>query len=211
MMGLHRLFVVCVMTSGGLVVACGLSVRGEEGSPEGAPSTGGGSSSDANNGQSNNEISNERGDASDDGGGMCGVGPKPSPVGVCPSVCNGGCAGDVCVIACGSTQCVGKVLTCPAGMPCQINCNGSEACDEAKAACPGGGYDCKVTCNGFESCEALDLQCLDGACSISCGTDTTSCKDTVMKCGTGKCTASCMGTSKPKLESQATSCSATGC
>lgn len=84
----------------------------------------------------------------------------------------GTCVTGVCVIDCGVTQCASGV-TCPADMPCRIECNAADECQ--------GGLDCTlasscdIACNapgtcGGQSAVAL-ISCPMTGCNVDCAAD----------------------------------------
>jgi hypothetical protein len=94
----------------------------------------------------------------DSGAGSDGA-PSTSDGGACPASCTR-CEGELCVIECLTTNSCFDEVTCPAGMPCQVRCEGKNACS--------GGVECdslacEVACTGRDSC-AGGIDC-DDACS----------------------------------------------
>lgn len=126
----------------------------------------------------------------------------------------GTCDGDVCVI---ETSGQGRV-TCPAGMPCRVECSGRDACRNGvdcdgattcdvrcigENACRDMGVDCGtvdiclVHCEGKKACEhggggpqADSVECNQSTCEVTCdGEDT--CNEGVDVGPGGICTAHC--------------------
>jgi hypothetical protein len=130
---------------------------------------------------------------------------KNDPLQGCES-CAGGCSAAACKIDCKSQSCSDRLIICPPDKPCELACNGLDACDTTTVECPAG-FDCSVQCEGKDACGDMILRCSDGDCSIRCGTDRASCEGAVVDCGSGRCDATCEGSSFPKLEScQAARC-----
>lgn len=95
-------------------------------------------------------------------------GDAPGDVGadgfVCPTaICNGGCAGGVCLINNPSNN-----VTCPPGMPCRVRCIGTEVCVD-QIDC-GSSTTCEVECTGTQACNGLRLECSSATtCALTCG------------------------------------------
>jgi hypothetical protein len=122
----------------------------------------------------------------------CGTQLQP-PGASCPGTCNGGCDGGVCKIDCAMTDCAGLTLSCPAGMPCLVSCEGEGACDDTVVVC-NALYSCSVDCGGGTSatCRGLALDCgAAGVCNLICGTGAQECEGATMTCGANSCTATC--------------------
>lgn len=112
----------------------------------------------------------------------------PAVVLLCPSQCNGGCAGDVCRITCANKQeCKEATLRCPDGMPCLVTCSGEQACEKAKVGCPAL-HRCDVTCGPEQGCKELAMQCGAGPCTLACD-GKESCEASEVRCGLGPCSA----------------------
>ena len=127
-------------------------------------------------------------DAQPDHDFVCGFAP-PAPGGSCPAVCNEGCAGGICKIACREDQqCKEATLECPAGFTCQINCVGKQGCESASVICPDT-FACSLLCGGEQSCKSLTLGCRSGTCNIECiGKEAC---EAVVNCGPQTCAAAC--------------------
>ena len=71
----------------------------------------------------------------------------------CPPECTGGCADNICHIACDELgACTSwDPVVCATGMPCDIDCSGAGACGDQYLACPIG-QPCNVRCTGVGSC-----------------------------------------------------------
>lgn len=142
--------------------------------------------------------------AGGDGGATCGSAPTP-PGGACPSECNGGCDGDVCVIDCAAGSCA-ATITCPPGFACEVRCTSMQACRDATIQCPDT-YACQVVCDGVMGCRDSTLACADGPCDVDCGSG---CTGMEVSCGPNACTASCSAAAMPTLDCAA-SCMCEGC
>jgi hypothetical protein len=126
----------------------------------------------------------------------------------CESVCtapNATCKNGTCVFDCtGNSACLTKT-TCPAGVPCEIDCGflacGDIDCSKASACtidcAGGGGSECtgNITCGGstcslhcgYNSCQK-DVSCSAQQCNVTC--DTTACRGNV-SCGGSACSVAC--------------------
>lgn len=119
----------------------------------------------------------------------------------CPAECSS-CTGGVCVKTCGVNGCQ-TGYTCPANLPCRVECAGEHACQGTIRCAPN--QPCTVACTTSAACDGLTVEqgvtlCLDcavsGACSnVNCGTTTCSkvcaggaCNNTCANCGA---TATC--------------------
>ncbi|HUS33354.1 MAG TPA: hypothetical protein VMZ53_32855 [Kofleriaceae bacterium] len=114
----------------------------------------------------------------------------PGDAGSCePVACTtagGTCVGSVCqLVATGET-----ILSCPAGMPCRLVCDGYRFCREG-ARCNGATW-CEVVCIGFRACQA-GVQCDASDCLVTCN-GPEACEVGIT--ATGTCTAHCCGDSQ---------------
>ena len=111
--------------------------------------------------------------------------------GSCPPACSR-CEQATCVIECtGASGCSGAPVVCPAGMPCEVKCNGPSSC--------GMGVDCTaasactIVCSKNSSCGSV-LQCGEGRCDIECSGDS-SCQGGIQCGGACACDTACTGAS----------------
>ncbi|MBW2456154.1 MAG: hypothetical protein JRI68_16665 [Deltaproteobacteria bacterium] len=142
--------------------------------------------------------------------GTCGIATTPTG-GTCPGVCSGGCANDVCVIDCGTTNCKNGTVACPAGFACEVQCPGLQDCQGATIDCPAA-HACTVDCAGTQSCKGAAINCSsDGPCSVSCSNANQACQSAVVTCGTNACTASCAGPNDPPTVTCGSACACTAC
>lgn len=144
------------------------------------------------------------------GNGTCGTCSVSVPPlgGMCPAVCDGGCANGVCTIACNVTQeCRNTTITCPPGFACDVQCSGQQGCQNATIACPAN-HACSVDCSAQQGCRDATITCATGACDITCSSATQTCTGTNVVCGSNACSASCavMGTQPTLTCGMACSC-----
>jgi len=145
-------------------------------------------------------------DAGTDAGVVMDAGPPPVDAGSpCAQGCPGSCRGEICVLDGSPGQTV-----CPAGLDCELACDGFGACDSRLVcgdgvcvvhcgggnACAGGvdcgrASRCEVTCDGPNACRLGAIECGTGACDVRCESDQ-SC--TEVACGPGGSLVSCVGT-----------------
>jgi hypothetical protein len=126
-----------------------------------------------------------------DGRIVCGFAP-PAPGGTCPPICNDGCVGGMCQIACRDEQeCEKATIACPVGFTCDVNCAGKQSCDGVTLVCPDT-YACRLLCAGEQSCKSVEVNCGGGPCQVTCLASKQACESTVVHCGAQSCTASCM-------------------
>jgi hypothetical protein len=137
--------------------------------------------------------------ADTDGRIVCGSAP-PAPGGTCPAVCNEGCVGSMCQIACRNEQeCENATIECPPGFTCDVNCAGKQSCESVVLVCPDT-YACRLLCAGEQSCKDLDVNCGSGPCQVTCLASKQACESTVVNCSAQSCTASCTSAdSEPTL------------
>jgi hypothetical protein len=112
---------------------------------------------------------------------------------VCPAACNGGCGprGATCIIL--VTSASGLPVLCPAGLPCEVHCNGTHVCTQAITCATG--QPCHVVCEGDEACSSglitgivatsLCVECIASDPSHNPGCNSVTC--------TGTCTIHCDG------------------
>ena len=142
----------------------------------------------------------------------------------CESACAGigDCRLGICVIDCSGFNSCSTGMTCPAGVPCRVDCTdggcegpidcgqassceincGSSGCSDTLKC---GGSECHVICGGTSSC-AAEIDCTAQRCSIECS-GTSSC-DGKITCSGADCTVDCGGTS---VCGGGVCCSATTC
>ena len=115
------------------------------------------------------------GDDGTDGGAACAK--------VCPAA-GGTCVGDVCLIA-GTGE---SLVSCPAGVPCEVDCThaGQPCRDGVRCA---GATTCTVICVGTRACQA-GVDCAASACTVTCNGDN-ACEGGIR--GSGACTSHCCG------------------
>ncbi len=100
---------------------------------------------------------------------VCGDVWEPPPAN-CPAACTGGCADGVCHVDCSGTGllfgCVNADITCPEGMPCDVQCTGWGACKNVHVDCADSA-PCSITCAGQSSqCDDARFHCGDNQCHI---------------------------------------------
>jgi len=89
----------------------------------------------------------------------------------CPSDCADGCSNGTCEIDCnGPSACqksAGVTVTCAPDLPCDINCNGGDACSGLTIVCPTTSA-CTVNCLVGAACLMASVVCGDGPCNVMC-------------------------------------------
>eukprot|EP01083_Nonionella_stella_P078995 216499_1 len=100
--------------------------------------------------------------------------------------CDGDCAcssqarhaGLTCILDCGGIdRCKGHTLTCRAGDPCEIHCNGKATCSSGTIINAGTATDVSILCAAEDACKsAIDITCGTGHCYLECH-DSTSCEN----------------------------------
>jgi len=87
---------------------------------------------------------------------------------VCPPACSS-CDGDICLIACdtsdGAAPCNASPVVCPAGIQCKVECLADSSC--ASGVDCSQSSNCRIECTGTGSCDA-PLTCGAGPCHIEC-------------------------------------------
>lgn len=113
--------------------------------------------------------------------------------GDCPSVCTGGCTGDLCRILCNTINaCSATTIACPPERKCVVQCVGLDACSGSTVKCADSA-PCAVQCGGTSSCRTLTVDCPPSAgCDLSCGA-TSACGNAILHCSDGSCLAECSG------------------
>src|SRR5262245_16815359 len=128
----------------------------------------------------------------------------------CASACAGigDCRLGICVIDCSGFNACSTGMTCPAGVPCRIDCSdggcqgpidcgqassceidcGSNGCSDTLKC---GGSECHIICGGTSSCDAA-IDCTAQRCDIECS-GTSSCNGKI-SCSGDDCTVDCGGT-----------------
>lgn len=100
-------------------------------------------------------------------------------------------ATETCVVAC-ATGCNGKVVNCPPGAACKVQCNAANACAGVKCV---GGRSCTLECSGPASCKQ-GVACESERCDIRCTGSPDSCRDgTPITCDASVCIVDCAGSS----------------
>ena len=109
----------------------------------------------------------------------------------CLGLCEAGtCEAGTCNIDCsGSAACAGSAVVCPPGIPCGVNCAGSNACTEG-VDCTGS-TACNVVCNGSNACTNAAVACSGSRCSVVCN-GSGSCSQGIV-CDAGRCDLACRG------------------
>lgn len=117
--------------------------------------------------------------------------------GFCPATCSAGCAGGTCVI-----EATGANVTCPAGLPCRVQCTGTACTGSITCAA---GAACQVVCTGEDACKGTRF--VAGAAASLCvrcegkqSCDTTTCSAPTT------CGAVCSGTDSCKKIGDGCSC-----
>lgn len=127
---------------------------------------------------SQHDSGNNEPDAKDDG---TNTADGSHADGGCPSECDG-CTEGVCHIAPDHGD-----VTCPPGMPCEVDCSAPGSCTD-EVDCGAATY-CAVDCVADGSCH--EVTCSQGTCIISCSGQA-SCA-TVQCSGDAHCTIDCSG------------------
>ena len=124
--------------------------------------------------------------------GGCPTG-STDPGGDCPSQCTGGCAGDLCRIACSTPNaCDGETIECPSGKKCVVQCNGLSSCANTTVRCADSA-PCALQCGAVSSCANVAFNCPRNAgCELACSA-TSSCSNLNVVCSDGACIAGCAG------------------
>lgn len=108
---------------------------------------------DSGEGRHEPDAANEHADASvEDAGTDANAIVDTGP---CPASCTR-CEGSTCVIECPGASCL-KLLKCPPGRDCEIQCKGNSACSGMVMTCPKE-YGCRVRCPGNQSCSSLSIE-----------------------------------------------------
>ncbi|MBX3207814.1 MAG: hypothetical protein KF764_22395 [Labilithrix sp.] len=182
---------------------CGLDTVGSdpeivEAGPDGRSGSSGLPGSSGTSGSSGSSGSTDAdADAESDGGAEGEAGADDGGDAGCPAECSS-CTGGRCQIDCPGTEC-GTTITCPAGMPCLIQCGAANACASKTINCADGqpcrlrceGGACAsvainaatasalcITCNGNASnrgCTSLMCNSMPAACGLSCAAGGTAC------------------------------------
>ena len=125
----------------------------------------------------------------------CSACPPPPDAGwrppICPSECTGGCDAGVCVIDCnGDLDDCGRMLTCPGGMACRVECGATSSCGVTTIVLPPDAPG-EVACDGRSSCGSVDIYCpRSHACTVRCDGQA-SCQVFNLWCGEGPCNLEC--------------------
>jgi hypothetical protein len=174
--------VICLGLVAASAVACGLSIVG----------------ADDDSGQTLPEAGAPR-----DGGGGGGRDAVPPPVpdpfdgGIdasqdnCVTACGdaGTCDAGWCVISCdGGAECKNVPVTCPPGVPCDVQCIGRDACKQGVDC--GDASACNVVCDGISSCANSKVKCRGEACKVTCS-QKDACINGV-ECDAGTCAIRCL-------------------
>lgn len=122
-----------------------------------------------------------------------------APLAVCePTAC--GAAGGTCTNgACLIVENGQTGVTCPAGMPCSVQCNQNDACKNGGVDC-GGATTCEVSCFGTATCQSGGVDCgLATLCTVRC-IGSASCQngtsgDRSVECRSSTCEVTCNGSS----------------
>jgi len=108
--------------------------------------------------------------------------------GTCPGECTS-CLDGVCQIDCGAGECTDGV-TCPPGLPCRVNCVGSQACEKGVVDCSEAAQ-CDIVCDGTDACD-YGVICGGTQCSVRC-TGSAACEDKGVLCNAASCSIVCDG------------------
>jgi hypothetical protein len=138
--------------------------------------------------------------------------PDAAPLDAAPDVAMPPDAPDLCVVdtceaaggECMNGTCVierttATFVTCPTGMPCQVECTGKDACKPGVSC--GGATACAVLCDNDTACTDHGVDCATAAtCDVTC-TGSTACQHHVtsgmyaVECGSSDCRVTCTGQS----------------
>jgi hypothetical protein len=107
----------------------------------------------------------------------------------------GNCVSGTCVIV----RTVQAGVTCPSGMPCQVQCDVTDACKTGGVSC-GGATTCDVSCVGTSTCQNGGVDCGSATtCTVHCVGSST-CQNGMgtnpsVQCEMSTCTVTCDGSS----------------
>lgn len=104
------------------------------------------------------------------------------------------CSSTVCVAAggtCNNGTCVivgaGSPITCPPGMPCEVDCTAGGACQNGVSC--GTATSCYIRCDGMNTCGGSGINCVGTDCVIDCVVNHACDNQAVL--GSGSCTRHC--------------------
>jgi hypothetical protein len=178
-----------LIAAGGLV-ACGLGLSGN-GTNGGDAGSGSSDSSGPSDAQGDALYTLDvQGDAPTDGTADASDAPVLIEAG-CPAVCTGGCFALLGNVTCNiSVTASTNGVTCPPGLDCRVDCNGTDGVCSGNITCPPG-HACTVVCEGTgQSCDSPTIQA-NGASSLclQCNGTGQSCDS--VTCSTADCTTVC--------------------
>lgn len=147
-----------------------------------------------------------------------GSGPNacaPAPLlgtGECPEACTR-CDAGRCVIDCAERDCEDDTVECPEGWPCDVRCEGEDACRGTRLECGDG--ECTIDCQGDSACENARVRCGSAPCAVTCGPQHDACDDLDVDCGEADSTVTCDGSHDVDLDfdedDSSCTCEALGC
>jgi len=116
-------------------------------------------------------------------------GPDVAPGTCVQLVCaaaGGNCDGDTCVIL----QTAESAVTCPAGMPCRVECTGAGRPCRDGASC-GAATTCELRCIGYRACQSGASCGTAPTCTVTCDGEE-ACESGITP-GSATCTSHCCG------------------
>ncbi|MBN9162451.1 MAG: hypothetical protein BGO98_18660 [Myxococcales bacterium 68-20] len=185
--------VICIGLVAASAIACGLSVIGAE---DGVDANEGAAECGVRDGAGSNVVDGTTRDADEPISDA--TAPDSSDGGIdasqanCLAACGdaGTCDAGWCVIACdGPSACANARVTCPPGIPCDVQCKGASAC--ASGVDCAAASACNVACDGPSSCANEKVTCKGAACEVSCS-GVNACASGV-ECDAGTCALRCTG------------------
>jgi hypothetical protein len=140
------------------LVSCGGQVTGQPGAGSGSGSGEHSGTPDASASGSGTGLAGSYGSGSSQGS---------ITAAECPSICTYGCPNGTCVVDCPQDSCTDEIITCPEGVPCDVECTTGESCSGANIQCPSTG-SCIVNCSNSTACDGATVACGSGPCILTC-------------------------------------------
>jgi hypothetical protein len=88
---------------------------------------------------------------------------------------------------------MGKMVACPQGFACTVQCGAGHVCAMATIKCPND-YPCQIVCLApqDQACQNAIIDCAPtGSCDLQCGSGNQACQGAQLICGGNACQASC--------------------